>query len=126
MIIFTDGSYLQETGEGAAIALKTEVEYAAYGPLNGISNYEMEAMAQSLALNHYIDALETDQASTNRTVSIFSDRQSALDLMNNPLTMNTAQIHISTISSRIDSIFITSKFSTIILGHQEVGTQRES
>lgn len=91
MVIFTDGSYLQETGGGAAIALETSTKHASYGSVNGITNYEMEGIALSIALNHYIDAIETNNAPRNHTVAIFSDSQSALHLMNNPLTMRTAQ-----------------------------------
>lgn len=73
MVIFADGSYLYEKGGGAAIALTTETKKLSFGPANGISNYEMEAMALSLALNHFIDMSNTDQAPTNNMVAIFSD-----------------------------------------------------
>lgn len=91
MIIFTDGSFIQEVGGGAAIALTTDARSKAFGPMTGITNYEMEVMALSLALNYYIDAIEENTTPENNTLAIFSNSQSALQLMNNPLTMSTAQ-----------------------------------
>lgn len=91
MIIFTDGSHLQETGGGAAIALQTEAKYSSYVPPNGISNYKMEAIAQSIALNYSIEAIGTNKAPINSTFAVFSDSQSALHLMNNPMMMKPVQ-----------------------------------
>lgn len=91
VVIFTDGSFLQDKGGGAAIALTEFTESEVFGPTTGISNYEMEAMAISMALNHYIDLIETDKAPSNNTLAMFSDSQAALQLLNNPLTMQTAQ-----------------------------------
>lgn len=48
-------------------------------------------MALSLALNHYIDLTEMDNIPTSTNLSIFSDSQAALNLMNDPLTPRTAQ-----------------------------------
>lgn len=91
VVIFTDGSFLQDKGGGASIALTTFTESEAFGPPNGISNYEMESMALSMALNHYVNLIETDSTPDNNTLAIFSDSQAALQLLNNPLTMQTAQ-----------------------------------
>lgn len=91
MVIFTDRSYIQETGGGAAIAFDKETRSKAFGPTNGVTNYEMELMALSLALNCYIDALETNTAPANNTLTVFSDSQEALQLLNDPLSMRTAQ-----------------------------------
>lgn len=85
MVIFTDGYYLQEMGGGAAITLNTETKHLTSGPANGISNYEMEAMALSIALNHFVDKVDTDKAPINNILAIFSDSQAALNLMNKPL-----------------------------------------
>lgn len=49
LIIFTDGSYLPTMGGRAAIASQEWVGSKTFGPVEGISNYEMEAMALSLA-----------------------------------------------------------------------------
>lgn len=121
MIVFTDGSYLQEKGGGAAIALKTESEYLSFGPVMGISNYKMEAMALSIALNHYIDALETDKIPINNTIAIFSDSQAALQLLSNPLTMRPAQYlakHLQELVNHISPDHTVKLFWTP--GHQEV------
>lgn len=91
MIIFTDGSFIQDVGGGAAIALTTDTRSKAFGPVTGITNYKMEIMALSIALNYYIDAIEDDNTPTNNTLAIFSDSQAALHLLNSPLTMGTAQ-----------------------------------
>lgn len=91
MVIFTDGSFIQDIGGGAAIAFDKETRNKAFGPTKGITNYEMELMALSLALNHYIDNLEADNAPTNKTLALFSDSQTALQLLNDPLSMRTAQ-----------------------------------
>lgn len=48
-------------------------------------------MALSIALNQYIDNIESDYPPTNNTLTIFSDSQAALHLLNNPMTMSTAQ-----------------------------------
>lgn len=84
LIIFTDGSFVPEIGGGAAIASNDIVESKSFGPPEGISNYEMEAMALSIALNHYIDRIETDTTPRNNTLALFSDSQAALHLLNNP------------------------------------------
>lgn len=91
MVIFTDGSFIQEVGGGAAIALTDDARHKAFGPMAGITNYEMEIMVLSLALNYYIDAIENNTTPINNTLAIFSDSQSALQIMTNPLTMKTAQ-----------------------------------
>lgn len=91
MVVFTDGSYVQETGGGAAMTTTTSVESEAFGPVDGVTNYEMELMALSLALNHYIDHIETNTSPVNKTLAIFSNSQAALQLMINPLVMGTAQ-----------------------------------
>lgn len=84
LVVFTDGSYISTTGGGAAIATETMVESKTFGPPEGISNYEMEAMALSIALNHYIDCIETDTTPPNNTLALFSDSQAALHLLNKP------------------------------------------
>lgn len=50
MIIFTDGSYLQQTGVGASTALTANTRSKAFGRADGITNYETEVMALSLGL----------------------------------------------------------------------------
>lgn len=84
LVIFTDGSFIPEMGGGAAMVTETATDSKAFGPAAGISNYEMEAMALSIALNHYIDKIETDTVPLNKTVALFSDSQAALHLLNNP------------------------------------------
>lgn len=84
LVIFTDGSYIPEMGGGAAMVSTDTTTNKSFGPEAGISNYEMEAMALSLALNHYIDKIETDSTPGNTTMALFSDSQAALHLLNNP------------------------------------------
>lgn len=106
MVIFTDGSFLQDIGGGAAIALELETRNKAFGPINGITNYKMELMALSLALNYYIDAIETDTTPENNTLALFSDSQTALQVLNNPLSMRTAQYlgkHLQELACHISS-----------------------
>lgn len=91
MVIFTDGSFIQEVGGGATIALATDTRSKAFGPVAGITNYEMQIIPLSIALNYYIGTIEADEIPTNNTLAIFSDSQAALHLLNSPLTMRTAQ-----------------------------------
>lgn len=91
VVIFTDGSFLHNKGGGAAIALMDFVQSETFGPPDGISNYEMESMALIMTLNHYIDLIDTNETPANKTLTVFSDSQTALQLLNNPLTPRTAQ-----------------------------------
>lgn len=84
LVVFTDGSYIPTVGGGAAIATETTEESKTFGPVEGISNYEMEAMALSIALNHYIDHIEANTSPPNNTLALFSDSQAALHLLNKP------------------------------------------
>lgn len=89
-VMFTDGSFIPDKGAGAAVATTERVASHAYGPLTGISNYEMETMALMIALVQF--KLITDE-SPNRfsALAIFSDSQAALDLMAKPLQPKSLQ-----------------------------------
>lgn len=87
-MIFTNGAYSQGVGGRAAIVYTTGT--SSNGRAAGISNYEMEAVAPSILLNHLIDLIETDNPHRNNSLAIFSDSQAALQLLNSLLIMRTA------------------------------------
>lgn len=89
-VIFTDGSYIPDVGGGAAIATKGKVAGHAYGPIEGISNYEMEAMALMIALVQF-KYFTDDPSNTFRSLAIFSDSQAALNLLANPVKPQSLQ-----------------------------------
>lgn len=90
MVIFTDGSFTQGVGGGAAIATSTTTAAHAYGPTEGISNYEMEGMAIMIALIQFRKIME-DNADQYKALAIFSDSQAALELFANPMKPKTLQ-----------------------------------
>lgn len=78
-------------------------------------------MALSMALNHYIDLIKTDKTPDNNTLAIFSDRQAALQLINNPLTMQTAQYldnHLQELIHHITPCHIINLYWTP--GHRDI------
>lgn len=89
-VVFTDGSYIQDVGAGAAIAMKQHTARCANGPVKGISNYEMETMAFMLALTKFKQLIDTD-SNAFKSLAIFSDSQAALDLISRPLHPTTLQ-----------------------------------
>lgn len=89
-VIFTDGSYIPEVGGGAAAAMEERTASHAYGPLEGISNYEMEAMAIMIAIVQFRQMISTDPDKFG-ALAIFSDSQAALDLLARPAQPKTLQ-----------------------------------
>lgn len=89
-VVFTNGSYIPEVGGGAAIATEDRATGHAYGPLQGISNYEMETMALMIALFHFRQIVEESPHKFS-ALAIFSDSQAALDLLANPLQPKSLQ-----------------------------------
>lgn len=89
-VVFTDGSYMQETGGGAAAAMEEGVIKQKYGPSKGISNYEMEAMALILGLLTF-STLLSGNPNRYRSIAIFSDSQAALELFTNPAQPSSLQ-----------------------------------
>lgn len=89
-VIFTDGSFIPDVGGGAAIAMEGKTASNAYGPNEGISNYEMEAMAIMIALVHFRHLISTHPDKFT-LLAIFSDSQTALDLFSKPLQPKTLQ-----------------------------------
>lgn len=89
-VIFTDGSFIPEVGGGAAIATTEMTAAHAYGPTEGISNYEMEGMAIIIALVKFRQIIDTDPEKYS-LLAIFSDSQAALGLFANPMQPNTLQ-----------------------------------
>ncbi|KAG0144143.1 hypothetical protein CROQUDRAFT_108667 [Cronartium quercuum f. sp. fusiforme G11] len=69
LVMLTDGSFIERKGSGAAYATELETFRESLGPMDGISNYEAEAIA----------------------LAIFYDNQAALHLVNNPTKQGTAQ-----------------------------------
>lgn len=57
-----------------------------FGPPEDISNYEMEAMAISLALNHYMDRIEANLTPQNKTIAMSGNSQAALHLLKKSTT----------------------------------------
>lgn len=89
-VIFTDGSYIPGIGGGAAIAMEDHMLSHAYGPVDGISNYEMEAMACMIAMVRFKHVIDTNP-DRFKALSIFSDSQAALDLLAKPIQPKTLQ-----------------------------------
>ncbi|KAG0140452.1 hypothetical protein CROQUDRAFT_100103 [Cronartium quercuum f. sp. fusiforme G11] len=52
LVVFTDGSYLQDTGGGAAAASLDEIRMATFTPPAAFSNNEMELMGITLGVAH--------------------------------------------------------------------------
>lgn len=71
-VIFTDGFFIPVVGGGAAAAMDNGVASHAYGPVEGISNFEMEAMGLILGLITYT-LLITNQPGRFRALALFSD-----------------------------------------------------
>lgn len=88
--IFTDGSYIPEVGAGAAAAMEDGVSKQAYGPIKGISNYEMEIMALIIGLSQFRSII-VDQPEKYKVLAFFSDGQAALELIENRAQPNTSQ-----------------------------------
>lgn len=89
-VMFTDGSFIPEVGGGAAVAMKDLAAAHAYGPKEGISNYEMEVMAIMIALVQF-RKLHNDNPGKYEALAIFSDSQAALDLFTKPVQPKTLQ-----------------------------------
>lgn len=89
-VIFTDGSYIPQVGAGAAIALDQHAAGHAYGPLEGVSNYEMETMAFILAMTKFKQLIDRDP-DRFKALAIFSDSQAALNLITKPMHPTTLQ-----------------------------------
>lgn len=88
--MFTDGSFIPDIGAGAAIALDEHTARCAYGPLEGISNYEMETAAFILAMTKFKHLIDTDPDRFT-SLAVFSDSQAALDLIARPMRPSTLQ-----------------------------------
>lgn len=89
-IIFTDGSYIPSVGGGAAAAMAGNVASRAYGPIEGLSNFEMEAMGLMLGLVTY-NILSTNHPAKYNSLALFSDSQAALALLTDPLQPTSLQ-----------------------------------
>lgn len=89
-VTFTDGSFIPKVGGGAAIAFDNRTAGHAYGPIKGISNYEMEGMAIMIALVQF-KRFTDDNPDNFTSLAIFSDSQAALDLLARPLQPRTLQ-----------------------------------
>lgn len=83
-VMFTDGSYIPDVGGGAAVATEEGTAKHAYGPVEGISNYEMEGMALMIALVQFRQLINLHPHRYN-ALAIFSDSQAALDLLTHPI-----------------------------------------
>lgn len=89
-VIFTDGLFIPDVGARAAIAFNQHAGGCAYGPLEGISNYEMETVAFMLAMKKFKQLIDADPECFN-SLAIFSDSQAALDLVAKPMHPATLQ-----------------------------------
>lgn len=89
-VIFTDRLYIPDTGSGAAIALEDQTARCSYGPLERISNYEMETMVFMLAMTKFKSLIDIDPDCLT-SLAIFSDSQAALDLIARPMRPVTLQ-----------------------------------
>lgn len=89
-VVFTDGSFIPDVGAGAAIALDQHTAKCAYGPLEGISNYEMETVAFILAMTKFKHLIDTDPECFT-SLAVFSDSQAALELIAKPMRPSTLQ-----------------------------------
>lgn len=89
-VIFTDGSHIPDVGGGAAAAMEEGTIKLNYGPVEGISNFETEAMALMLGIVRFT-ALLTDYPDKYESLAIFSDSQAALELLANPAQPRSLQ-----------------------------------
>lgn len=89
-VIFTDGSFIPDIGGGAAIATEGRIASHAYGPVEGISNYEMETIALMIALVQF-KSITNSHPNKFKSLEIFSDIQEALDLLAKPLQPKSLQ-----------------------------------
>lgn len=83
-------AYPGNGGGGAAVATGyLEISHA-YGPVEGVSNYKMEAMAIMIAMVKFRQVADAHPNKYN-SLAIFSDSQAALNLLAQPLDMKTLQ-----------------------------------
>lgn len=81
---------IPDVGAGAAIELDKHTEKCPYGPIEGISNYEMETLAFMLAMTKFSQLIGANPDSFT-SLAIFSDSQAALDLIAKPMRPTTVQ-----------------------------------
>lgn len=88
-VIFTDGSYSSDTGCGAAAVSESEVMRTLIGPQTEVTNNEVELIALGLAIRMFI----TQQQSNSNlcSLSIFSDSQTAIRALHEPLKCKSNQ-----------------------------------
>lgn len=89
-VMFTDGSFIPEVGGGAAAVTEGRVAKHAYGPIEGISNYEMETMALLIVIVQF-SILISESPDRFTSLAIFSDSQAALNLLANPIQPQSLQ-----------------------------------
>ncbi|KAG0145272.1 hypothetical protein CROQUDRAFT_580008 [Cronartium quercuum f. sp. fusiforme G11] len=89
-IIFTDGSFKDGVGAGAAAVTEQEVARHAYGPSEGISNNEVAAMGLAIALIYFRKRIQESPEDYSE-LAIFSDSQTALNLLAKPLQPTSLQ-----------------------------------
>ncbi|KAG0139421.1 hypothetical protein CROQUDRAFT_666509 [Cronartium quercuum f. sp. fusiforme G11] len=99
LIVFTDGSYLQDTGGGAAAASTEEVRTATFTPPAAFSNNEMECMGIALGIAQFIDRIRTGDTEKT-TIAIFSDSQAALRAAHYPTRATSGQSLVKFLKSQ--------------------------
>lgn len=88
-IVFNNGSYIPESGCGAAAAFENKVVSATIGPKEEVSNDEAELIAIGLAIESF-----QQQESINpelHTLAVFSDSQSAIRAIHEPTRCKSNQ-----------------------------------
>lgn len=78
-LIFTDGSVIPETGSGAAAVTEESSLAKSIGPLDEVTPDDAEAVGLALALKIYHTS--TDPSGPNHRLAIFSDSQTAINLL---------------------------------------------
>lgn len=90
-VMFTNRLHIPGTGGGGAAVATGYLEIShAYGPVEGVSNYKMEAMAIMIAMVKFRQVADAHPNKYN-SLAIFSDSQAALNLLAQPLDMKTLQ-----------------------------------
>lgn len=99
MIFFTDGSFTQNEGCGSAAVCEDKVETASIGSLSTVSNDEAELVAIGLAIRAFKQYQRLNPSLC--TLSIFSDSQSAIQALHNPIKCRSNQYIVNTLKTLI-------------------------
>lgn len=122
-LIFTDGS-LTHDGGGAASVSPTAVRSIGF-PAGNVTNNELELLAIALAIAEF-KTFRTANPSTPDRLSIFSDSQTALQHVLEPLKPRPMQHLAQTVKNFIKDLGKTEVRFFWVLGHEAIAENKEA